>query len=146
MSELTPYHQREIGLNKPFNLFDSFLANFYNDAFMPSFYSGQMKVDIKENEKNYIIEAELPGIKKEDIGIALDNNLLTISVEQKVEVNEENEHYIRKERRYGTTRRSFAVDNIDEDKISAKYENGILSLVLPKKNPTARKTNRINIQ
>ncbi len=150
MFELTPFRRRETGLGKPFNSFDmnSVFENFFNDAVLPSFYSnsGQMKVDIKENKKGFLVEAELPGIKKEEIGVELENNLLTISVEHKEEINEDNEKYIRKERRYGTMKRSFVVENVDDENISAKFENGILSLVLSKKNPELKKVGKIQIQ
>lgn len=150
MFALTPFRRRDTSLSSPFSpfLMSSVLDSFLNDTTLPSFLteSGQMKVDIKENEKSFVIEAELPGIKKEEIGLDLENNVLTISVEHKEEVNEESDKYIRKERRYGAMKRSFIVENIDEESISAKFENGVLSLVLPKKSPETKKLNKINIQ
>lgn len=150
MFTLTPFRRRETGLTSSFTpLFtSSFLDAFFNDPIIPSFISetGQMKVDIKENDKNYVIEAELPGIKKEEIGLDLDNNVLTISVERKEEFNEENDKYIRKERRFGTMKRSFIVENINEEQISAKFENGILALELPKIKTETKKINKIDIQ
>lgn len=126
----------------------SILDNFFNDSFIPVFSSnsGDIKVDIKENEKEYLIEAELPGVKKDEISVELENNLLTISVEHNEEINIENERYIRKERRFGSMKRSFAVENINEDQIEAKFENGILSLALPKKSKAAKKPGKIEIQ
>lgn len=150
MFGLTPYQRKGTGLGKPFNPFDvnSVFENFFNDSVMPTLYynSGQIKVDIKENEKNYTLEAELPGVKKEEIGVDINDNVLTISVEQKEEINEETDKYIRKERRYGATKRSFIVEDIDEANVSAKFENAILSLVLPKRIPDVKKPNKIDIQ
>lgn len=148
MFDLIPFRRRESDLTRPFDPFNMnhFLEHFFNDTLIPSYLSsGFIKVDIKENEKDYIVEAELPGINKEDISIELQDNLLTISVEHREEINGDSEKYIRKERRYGTMKRSFKVENIDEQNVTAKFENGLLSIVLPKKNPGIRKANRINI-
>jgi len=150
MFDLTPFRPRESVLPRVFNPFDiqSVFENFFNDSMLPSFYfnSGQMKIDIKENEKNYIVEAELPGVKKDQISIDIENKVLTIAVEHNEEIKEEGEKYLRKERRYGSMKRSFALDNIDEDAVTAKFEDGILTLVLPKKNPQTNKRNKIQIQ
>ncbi|HCJ58054.1 MAG TPA: Hsp20/alpha crystallin family protein [Clostridiaceae bacterium] len=115
---------------------------------MPAFFTGdtQMRVDVKENEKEYIVEADLPGIKKEEINVELNNDRLTISVERNEEINEEKENYIRRERRSGSFCRSFYVENVLEGQISAKFENGVLSMVLPKKEPGVNKKNKIEIK
>lgn len=148
---LVPYGRRNKGLaNRPNDVFniDSLFDNFFNDSFMPAFFTGdtQMRVDVKENEKEYIVEADLPGIKKEEINVELNNDRLTISVERNEEINEEKENYIRRERRSGSFCRSFYVENVLEDKISAKFENGVLSMVLPKKEPGVNKKNKIEIK
>ena len=113
-----------------------------------SFYanSGQMRVDIREDEKNYVVEAELPGVKKEEINLEVDENVLTIAVNRKEEVNEEQEKYIRRERRCSSMTRSFAVDNIRPDQATAKFENGILVIDLPKKEETVTTNKRIEIE
>ncbi|KUO73980.1 MAG: heat-shock protein Hsp20 [Clostridia bacterium BRH_c25] len=144
---LIPYSKKGRGLsNRPQDVFniDSFIENFFDDPFMPALFTGdaQIRVDIKENEKEYIVEADLPGVKKEEINIELNNDRLTISVAR----NEEKENYIRKERRSGSYCRSFHVENVVEDKISAKFENGVLSMVLPKKESGENRKNRIEIQ
>ena len=110
--------------------------NFLDDPF---FYEGEkeklMNTDIIENDNKYEFHIELPGFKKEDISIELDNGNLKIHT--KNEVNEEEKEkgkVIRQERFYGEMSRSFYVgDNIDEDSINASFENGILKLVVPKK-------------
>lgn len=78
------------------------------------------------------LRAELPGFKKEDIKISVENDLLTISGERKQEESEEKPHFIRQERFYGSFSRSFDLTGIDVEKISAAYTDGILSLKLPK--------------
>lgn len=148
---LVPYSRRGRGLaNRPHDVFsiDNFIENFFDDSFMPAFFAenSQIRVDIRENEKEYIVEADLPGVKKEEINIELNNDRLTISVEKNEEVKEERENYIRKERRSGSYCRSFYVENVLEDKISAKFENGVLSMVLPKKESGGSRKNRIEIQ
>ena len=105
----------------------------------PFFYEGEkeklMNTDIIENDNKYEFHIELPGFKKEDISIELDNGNLKIHA--KNEVNEEEKEkgkVIRQERFYGEMSRSFYVgDNIDEESITASFENGILKLVVPKK-------------
>lgn len=104
-----------------------------------------MKVDIKELENQYLLEAEIPGVNKDQINIDYENNYLTISVENIHEVNEEKENYIRKERRVGKTSRSFYVENIRYEDIQAKYENGLLKVTLPK-DGNSPKRKRIDIQ
>ena len=92
------------------------------------------RVDIKENDNNYEVTAELPGVKKEDIHITLDNGVLSIEAETKQEEKEEKEgKVIRQERRYGKFMRSFTVGNaVNEADIYASFENGILTLKAPK--------------
>jgi HSP20 family protein len=148
---LVPYGRRNRGLSeRPHDVFNigGFLDNFFGDSFMPAFFAGdaQIKVDIKENEKEYIVEADLPGVKKEEINVDLNNDRLTILVSRNEETNIEKENYIRKERRSGSYCRSFYVENVIEDQISAKFENGVLSVILPKKESGVNKRSRIEIQ
>lgn len=148
---LVPYGRRNRGLSeRPHDVFNigGFLDNFFGDSFMPAFFAGdaQIKVDIKENEKEYIVEADLPGVKKEEINVDLNNDRLTILVSRNEETNIEKENYIRKERRSGSYCRSFYVENVIEDQISAKFENGVLSMILPKKESGVSKKSRIEIQ
>ncbi|QEK12854.1 Hsp20/alpha crystallin family protein [Crassaminicella thermophila] len=124
---------------------ENFFEKMFEDHFgFPTLSTG-MKVDIKENEKEYILEAEIPGANKEQIHIDYQNNYLTISVENINEVKEERENYIRRERKVGKSSRSFYIENIQHDNIFAKYENGILKVVLPK-DENHRKRKRIEIQ
>jgi HSP20 family protein len=148
---LVPYGRKDRGLSeRPHDVFsiDNLFDNFFGNSLMPALFSGdgQIRVDIKENEKEYIVEADLPGVKKEEINVDLNNDRLTISVTRNEEVNEEKENYIRKERRSGSYCRSFYVENVIEDQISAKFENGVLSMVLPKKESGVSKKSKIEIQ
>lgn len=127
---------------------NSIFEGFFKDSLLPAFFSnsGQMRVDIKENEHNYIVEAELPGVKKDEINLDIDENVLTISVKRNEETNEGQDNYIRRERYFSSMTRSFAVDNVIPEKATAKFENGILSIDLPKREEKSHKHNRIDIQ
>lgn len=93
-----------------------------------------MKCDVYEKDGNYNIEMDIPGYDKKDISIECDDGILTISAEKNNEVNEENEEkkYIRRERVYGKITRSFSFADIDEENITADFNNGILTVVIPK--------------
>ncbi|MEO7263992.1 MAG: Hsp20/alpha crystallin family protein [Ferruginibacter sp.] len=104
-------------------------------------------VNIIDKADKYLLELAAPGFEKADFNVKLDENLLTISTEKKVENVTEGEKVIRREFSYKTFKRSFTVDEkIDVDNINAKYENGILSLELPKKQIEKAKPKEINIQ
>lgn len=130
-------------------------SNFYNDGTLDDIWAGAMlpglnfgrgfRADVRENEKEYIVEAELPGVSRDQIDINLDHNMLTITAKQGNTINEENHEYIRRERRYGEFRRSFSLYNINEDSVTAHYDNGILKVTLPKINGGTRKGRKIDI-
>lgn len=95
-------------------------------------------VDIQEDNEKILITADLPGMKKENISVKVENNTLTISGERKEEKEEKGKDYIRRERVCGSFVRSFTLPHtVDIDKIKAEYKDGVLSLILPKK-PEAR--------
>lgn len=95
------------------------------------------RVDISEDKDNFYITAEMPGIPKENIKVNIsDDGVLTISGEKKQEEKQEGRNFYRIERRYGTFTRSFTLpDNVKRDGISARYENGVLYITLPKQEP-----------
>ncbi len=95
----------------------------------------QMKVDVTQSDKAYIVKADMPGVKKEDIHVEVDGNVVAISAEVKQEKEEKkDERLIRSERYYGRMERSFTLDyDIDESAVEAKYSDGVLNLTLPKK-------------
>jgi HSP20 family protein len=106
----------------------------------------QVRVDVIENENAYVVRAEIPGVKKEDIDVAIDGNHVEISAEVKNEKEaKENEKVLRTERYYGKVYRAFALgQEIDQNATQAKYADGILELTLPKKASSSAK--RITIQ
>jgi len=128
--------------------FRSLFDSFFDDTFLPGFFSvgHAMRADIRETDSEYIIEAELPGVKKEDIKLDMNDDVLTISVERDEQVKEERENYIRRERRRGSISRSFYVENVKHEGINAKYGDGILTVTLPKEEKAASKKRKIDIQ
>ena len=112
---------------------------FYLDDIFDDFISSRkeqnMKCDIYEKGGDYHIEMDIPGFNKDEISVETKDGYLTIKAEKKNEVNEEDKekNYIRRERTYGKYERSFYLGDLDEDKIDASFENGMLKLVVPKK-------------
>ena len=138
------------------NLFDDFFGDFpfyYDDRAMKDaekkLYGHKanhvMKTDIKEMNNGYELVIDLPGFKKDEVHAALENGYLTISAAKGLDKDEEDKKgkYIRKERYAGTMQRSFYVgDAITHEDIKAKFENGILSLTIPKKDAKAVETKK----
>jgi HSP20 family protein len=136
MFGITPYNRRNLDVQRAKNIFDveSLFDSFFNDSISPSLngFGSQMKVDIKENEKDYVIEAEMPGVNKDEINIEMRDDRLTIAVQKNEDSEEERDNYIRKERRTSSMSRSFYVADVKPEEIKAKFENGVLSITLPK--------------
>lgn len=101
----------------------------------------QIRMDVSEADGTYVVKAEIPGVKKEDIHVTIDGNMVCISAEIKQEKEvKEGEKLIRSERSYGKAMRSFSLDQeVNQDKAQAKYADGVLELTLPKKNGAPRK-------
>ncbi len=91
-------------------------------------------VDISEDEHNITLQAEIPGVKQEDLAITLENNVLTITGERKFKDEEKKDNYHRIERRYGKFTRSFTLPaSVDAQNVNATFENGVLNIALPKR-------------
>jgi HSP20 family protein len=108
---------------------------------------GEIRVDLSETDKEYVVKAEVPGVKKEDIKVSIDGNRVSISAEVKKEKEEKGDNEKRslyREIFYGSASREFTLAHEVDDKAAvAKYENGILNLTLPKRKEAASKTLRI---
>lgn len=119
------------------------MSGVWNDAEVSGF-----RTDIKKQDDKYILEAELPGFKKEDISIDIDKDCLTISAQRKTEETDEKGEngYVRRERYYGSFSRSFNIKGIDADGITAQYADGVLTLTMPKKVPETPAARRLEIQ
>jgi len=106
----------------------------------------QIKMDVKERNGNYIVRAEIPGVKKEDIKVDIEGDTVSISAEVKQEKEQkEDDRVIRSERYYGNVYRSFSLgQDVDEKAANAKYTDGVLELTLPKK--AGAKSKQIAVQ
>jgi len=149
MFGLVPFSRRSNHPGTRDSIFDlgSVFDDFFNEPFAAGFFSAAqpIKADIRETDKEYIIEADMPGVKKEDIMLELRDGVLTIGMEKREQIDEERENYVRKERRYGSCSRSFRVDGIKQEKVSAKYNDGVLTVILPKSDEAKEKSHRIDI-
>ena len=133
------------------DLFDDFMTPFENSFFTnPNPLMGKrernmMKTDIKEKDGNYILDMDLPGCKKEDVSLKLENGYLTVGAQRAIDKDEKDDNgkYICRERYSGSYSRSFYVgDTVTEQDISAKFENGTLKLTVPKKESLPEKQNK----
>lgn len=115
------------------NWFDD---NFFNTPVMAQTTTTAPAVNVKEDNKQYVMEVAVPGLKKEQVNMSIDKDgYLTLSIENKNEQKDENkkEHYLRREFSYTSYRQSYALpDNVDADKIEANVADGVLKIVLPK--------------
>lgn len=103
-------------------------------------------VNVIDNDTDYTIELSAPGMKKDDFKITLENGILNISAETKNEKEEKGKNYTRREFRYDAFSRSFTLpENISEEKINAKYEDGVLKMAIAKKVPAANKRKEISV-
>ena len=126
----------------------SFFDDFSSDFFKPFFESGfngmmradrTMKVDVRDDGDRYTLEADMPGVSRDDVKVEVANGVLTISAEynQEKEDKAEDDKYVYRERRYGSMSRSFNVEGIREEDIAAEFKDGVLKLVLPKQESPA---------
>ena len=131
------------------NLFDDFMDDFafpnVDKVLYGKHASNLMKTDVKETDSGYEVDIDLPGFKKDEIQMQLENGYLTVSAAKGLNKDEKNEdgRYVRRERYAGSVSRSFYVgENVTEKDIHPKYENGILSFKMPKDDKKAVEENK----
>ena len=141
MFELMPFGRND--LYRPFRDLENLERSFFSGKEL-----GGFKTDIKDTGDAYVLEADLPGVKKEDIHIDLDDNALTIRAERhsNYEQQDKKGNYVRCERSYGSYARSFGMDGIRTEGIKASYADGVLKLTLPKASAEAPQTRRLEIE
>jgi HSP20 family protein len=128
-----------------FDKFDRLTEQFFNNALsIAGDFGTTFRIDVQDNKDEYVVEAELPGIDKDSINLSYENSNIIINVYNNKEVKEEDKNYIKKERNFKAMTRALYLPNVVEDKISAKLDNGILTIHLPK-DKKATKINTIKI-
>jgi HSP20 family protein len=143
MAALTPFVKNEIQKKEGRDFVD-----FYN--MMDDFFNGNVtgikgmkadtfKLDVKDQGDSFLVEAEMPGVKKDEIQIEYQDDHLIISVSQTEEVNEEKPNYIHRERRSSSMQRSVFLKDITAEKVDAQLEEGVLKIILPKNQPSEKK-------
>ena len=145
---LVPYVRRNNSLSAfdPFRELDELEHAIFGDN--RSTKMAAFSTDIKDNGDHYTLEADLPGVKKEDIKLDLTDNVLTINAERHSEYEEKDKkgNYVRCERSYGSYQRSFDTTGIDTDNIDAEFVDGVLKLTLPKIKEVKPETRRLEIK
>lgn len=127
--------------------FDLFDNEFFDNMFNARGTKNMLKTDIKENDKAYILDVDVPGIDKENIKISLEHGYLTINATKESSQEEKKNHkYLRQERFYGSCSRSFYVGDVDKEMINASFNNGVLTIEVPKENLNSEKAKYIAIK
>jgi HSP20 family protein len=143
MFELVPYsRKRNLTFYNPFEELEEMQRRFFGEGAVREF-----RTDIRDNGESYMLEAELPGFKKEDIAVNIEGETLTIRAERS-ETSEEKDgkgNFVKRERSYGNFSRSFDLTGIRTEDVSAAYEDGILKLTLPKKQETLPASRKLEI-
>ena len=147
MYSMVPYrNRREVTrpmMNDLFN--DRFFRHFFDMGDMVG--SAGFRVDVREQEDAYLLEAELPGVKPEDVSLTTEDDVLTIAADINMEKKEDRSGYLYSERRTGHMERRFSLEGIRQEEITASSQNGILTVKLPKSQPEpAKAARRIEIQ
>ena len=144
MFELIPFGGRRVSVYDPFRAIDEMERSFFGGS--QNGVVSAFRTDVVDNGDSYRLEAELPGFNKDDIKIDVENDVLTISAERKLDNEEKKHNFVKRERFYGSYSRSFDVSGIEVDGIEAAYTDGVLSLTMPKKVETAPASRRLEIK
>lgn len=134
MADLTPSNR---------NFFDEDLFG----GLFPSFLKNQsFDVDVKENQQDYEVKANLPGFHKEDLHVDYDNNILTIKATAQEHIEEHEGNYLRKERSLRSVSRQFMLKGVKEEDVEATFKDGVLTITLPKTTGQDEKERKIEIK
>lgn len=148
MAGLIPFNRKKNDLlRSDFGDFSSMLDDFFSESFpfIRSLEADTFKVDIEDGEKEYIVHAELPGVKKEEVSVSLEDGRLRISVQRNEEKEEKDKNYIHREIRVSSMERNIFLKDAGEENIKAKLENGVLKIEIPKK-PHVDTSKKIEIE
>ena len=150
MFELIPFARKNTEYEfHPFRELENFQRNFFGTS--NAFSSNNplaLRTDIEETDEAYVLRADLPGVGKEDIDLQIEDDILTVKAERRAAYQNEDEkkRFVRIERGWGVYTRSFDVSEVDTDAIGAKFENGVLTLTLPKKQPPKPEAKKVTIE
>ena len=142
MAGLVPFNRRNANLARTgagFEDFYNMIDDFFNDGLAPgrNLLRDSFKLDIVEREDEYAIEAEMPGVKKSEIEISIEENNLCISVNREEETNSDGKNFVHRERRASSMSRRVRLAGAKLDEIKAKLEDGILTVSVPKENKSS---------
>ena len=144
MYEMMPFTRNHgVDLYRPFRDLEELERSLFANSSAAAF-----KTDIRDTGDAYVLEADLPGMKKEDIHIDVDGDRLSISAQRSSgrEEKDQDGNYIRCERSYGSFSRSFDISGVRSEDITAAYENGVLTLTMPKQTTVVPAARRLEIQ
>ena len=144
MFELIPFDRtiRHMANFDPFREMDNMERSFFGNTNLVSAF----RTDVSDTGDAFKLEAELPGFSKDDIKIDIENDCLTISAERKFDDEDKKKNFVKRERFYGSYSRSFDVTGIDTDAIEASYNDGVLTLTMPKKKAEVPASRRLEIK
>lgn len=132
------------------SLFDDFFRDMSPGFFVKPLHGeplpspGQIRMDVKESDAAYTVSAEIPGVKKEDIHVTIEGGMVMVRAEVKQEDSHKDDKQLRSERYFGSVSRGISLpENVDQSQAKAKYDNGVLTLTLPKKQGGATQKLRI---
>ncbi|HOU10043.1 MAG TPA: Hsp20 family protein [Clostridiales bacterium] len=136
MSGLVPFNRKRselanVGFGDFYNMLDDFFADGW--PLRRSLGSDTFKLDVKEDEKAYTVTADLPGVKKEELNLSMEEGRLQISVNREEKTEEENKNYVHRERVCCSMQRNIYLADADEGAVKAKLEDGVLTITVPKK-------------
>ena len=148
MFELRPYSRNSMITLNPFSEMEEMERRFFNNDFFTGRGLAEFKTDITDEGDYYELKADLPGFKKEDISLNLDGDTLPIQAQRHSEHEDQEKKgkYVCCERSYGSYSRSFDVSSVRAEGITAAYDNGVLTLKLPKKTVEVSSSRQINIE
>jgi HSP20 family protein len=138
MVGLIPFNRKNTDLARAGTGFEDFynmLDDFFSDGWMPSgrnLLRDTFKIDVRETDGEYLVEAELPGIKKEEINLNIEDDNLCISVSRQENIEQDTKNYLHRERRASSMSRRIRLANTKLDQIKAKLEDGVLMIAVPK--------------
>lgn len=148
MASLIPFNRRKNELmSTSFDDFQNMLDDFFSDGWplRRSLAGDTFKIDIQDNGNEYLVEAEIPGVKKENVNLSLEDGRLNISINKEETKEEKDKNYIHRERKFSSMSRNIFLEDAESEGIKAKLNDGVLTITVPKK-PKQYKAKLIEIE